>query len=148
MKVSTSIDINAPVEKVFEVFCDLQNADKNISGIKKIEILKGSSTMEVGSRWKETRVMFGQEAVEEMEVIQLEKNASYIVEAESHGTYYLTTFNFKENNGVTNVEMIFDGKAKSLFAKLMAPLMFFMKGSVKKALHQDLIDLKSAIESK
>ena len=147
MKVTVSIDINAPKEKVFEYFSDVQNLEKHIKGIKKVEILSDTTSGE-GVKWRETRVMFGKEATEEMWITNFNPSTSYSVEAASHGMQYHTTYTFTENNGVTHVEMVFAGKPVSLGAKLSAPLFnLVFKGSTKKALRKDMQELKTLIES-
>ena len=45
MNLKTEIQINAPIEKVFEVFTDIENLDKNVESITKVEILKGEGKM-------------------------------------------------------------------------------------------------------
>lgn len=146
MQIKGEIDVNAPVEKVFTVFSDLNKATGNISSIKNIEVIKGSPMMEIGTRWRETRVMFGQEATEEMEVSKFEKNKMYEVVAESSGAKYRTVFSFTSNGDKTHVEMLFEGIPVSFAAKLMSPLGYLFKGATQRALQQDLIDLKAAAE--
>lgn len=147
MQVKTEIYINAPIDKVFDVFADIKNAESRIEGISKIEILSEVKSG-VGTRWRETRVIFGKEATEEMEISKLEKNKMYEVVAASNGAEYRTIFDFKEVNGGTKVEMIFEGKPVSLMAKLMTPLGFLFKGMTKKLLQKDMDDLKEFIEAK
>jgi hypothetical protein len=77
MKVQDSISINADRARVFEVFCDLENAAANIGAITKLEVLAGPAQLNLGTRWRETRTMFGQQATEEMWVTGYEQDASY-----------------------------------------------------------------------
>ncbi len=145
MKIVSSTTINAPIDKVFNVFTDIKNAREMISGINKIEIL--SEVQEgVGLKWRETRTMFGKEATEDMEITNIEDKTSYTVEAESNGTDYTTVFEFEENNGSTEVTMMFEAKALTLAGKMMSILLIFFKGATKKALDQDLEDMKNFIE--
>lgn len=56
MKIADLITINAPIEKVFDVFTDLEKAPERVKGIAKLEILEGPLRIQVGTKWRETRV--------------------------------------------------------------------------------------------
>ena len=145
MDVRVSKHIAAPIDVVFNVFSDITKIEDRIDGITKVEILS-DVTSGVGTRWRETRVMFGREATEEMEISTLTPNQSYEVVASSHGMDYHTIYTFKEQGGGTLVEMVFSGKPISLTAKLMTPLGFLMKGTTRKLLDADMDNLKALCE--
>ena len=144
-KIKASIDIQAPREQVFQVFSDLPACAERIQGIDKIEMLS-DGPMQVGTRWRETRTMFGKEATEEMWVTQFDVPAGYTVEAESHGTNYISRYDFEDLGDVTRVAMSFTGQPLSLSAKLMSVLGVVFMGSVKKMLLADMQDLKTVCE--
>ena len=146
MKVKTEIDIKAPIGKVHETFADIGNLAERVPGITKVEILSETSSGE-GVRWRETRTIFGKEATEEMEMTSQDIPNSYVVEAESHGNHYTTTLSFKENEDVTNVQVVFEGKPMSIGAKLMTPLGLVFKGATKKILLSDMQAIKSFLET-
>jgi len=148
MRIRSSQLIKAPVERVFEVFADIANCAGRIKGITKVEVLSETRSG-LGLRWRETRVLFGKEATEEMEVTAFDAPKSYVVEARSHGMHYVTTFTFEPGAGAgsTQVSWVFDGKALSLGAKLMTPLMLLFKGATEKMMKQDLLDLKAYLEN-
>lgn len=146
MKITENITINAPIKNVFKAFTDLSIAEKNISGIEKIEILHGSKQLTENTRWKETRKILGQEASEEMWVTKIDDEASYEVEAESHGTKYKTVYTFKKEDKSTVVTMEFEAIPNTLPAKIMNISGFLMRGATKKLLRKDLIDLKNYLE--
>ena len=145
MEVRLSKSINAPIEKVFDVFSDIGQIENRISGITKIEILSDVKSG-AGTRWRETRVMFGREATEEMEISALEANKSYDVVAESRGMKYHTQYTFSPQGDGTQVEMVFSGQAVSLVAKMMTPLAYLMKGTIHKAMDKDMDELKAVCE--
>lgn len=147
MKITSSVTIKADVSKVFGVFTDLSQAADRISDIISLEVLKGPEKMAVGTKWKETRVVFGKEATETMWVSELTKDKSYAVDAESHGTKYHSVFSFKKQDGGTKVVWVFSGKPQTLAAKLMSIIGFLFMGSMKKMLQKDLQDLKKACEA-
>ncbi|NDJ78427.1 MAG: SRPBCC family protein [Chloroflexi bacterium] len=145
MKVRLAKDIAAPANITFDVFTDLNKAQDRIDGITRLEILSEQSHG-VGTRWRETRLMFGREATEEMEISAFEPNHSYEVVASSHGANYHTIYTFTEVDGGTRVEMVFTGTPVSLVAKLMAPLGFLFQGSTRTALDADMDNLKAVCE--
>lgn len=147
MEISASIDIQAPIEKVFTVFSDLSKLEDRVQGIQAIEVLEGPLQMEVGTKWKETRIFFGKEATEIMWVTALNPSHNYVVEAESNGTKYRSEYTFTETDTGTQVAMTFSGKPQTFIAKLFGLLFAFMAGSLKKTLIQDLEDLKVVCES-
>ncbi len=147
MKIIDTITINSPVGEVFKVFTDLDNANKNISAITKIKVLEGPSKMAPGTKWRETRTMFGKEATEEMWVGELTKNKSYTIEADSRGAKYRTDYTFTEKDGKTDVAMVFDCAVDNPVANFFMNIMFLlMKSATKKQLRNDLVDLKTACE--
>lgn len=147
MQIQTTKQIQAPVAIVFDVFSDIENIDSRIKGITQVEILS-DVRQGVGTRWRETRVMFGQEATEEMAISKFDVNRSYEVVASSRGMDYHSVYTFQEQDGGTLVTMTFAGKAISLTAKLMAPLGYLMQGPTRKALEADMDDLKAICEQR
>ena len=147
MKIQSSVVIDAAPEKVFEAFSNLDTVAANVSGITKIEILAGPARMEVGTKWRETRVMFKQEATEVMWVTDIHKDASYVVEAESRGTHYRSEYLFKPEGDSTLVEMTFEGRPLTFGARVGSVLALLFVGATKKALHNDMLELKRACEA-
>ncbi|WP_167045171.1 SRPBCC family protein [Salinibacterium sp. ZJ454] len=148
MKIQDSINIDADRALVFEVFCDLENAAANIGAITKLEVLAGPAQLNVGTRWRETRTMFGTEATEEMWVTGYEQDASYVSEAESRGTHYRSEYRFTAEGSGTRVDMTFEGIPISMGARAASIIGALFAGAAKKALHQDLVDLKRVCESR
>ena len=146
MTITDSIIIKAPIEDVFEVFSDLSGITERIPAITNIEVLEGPVQMAVGTTWRETRVMFGKEASETIEVTELEPNAYYATLAESHGARYETSYRFEPVAVGTKVTLEFVGTPLSLGAKLMTPIMALMKQSTKKAFMDDMLALKEYVE--
>lgn len=149
MQTSTSIQINASPDKVWQIIADIDNSADTISGINKIEILeppKGNSIK--GLKWKETRTFAGREATEVMWITEARKNSHYVARAESHGAIYLSTMRIgKDGHGCT-LTMEFNGEAVTTGAKIMWALTGWLaKGAVKKACAKDLQDIKAAAEA-
>ncbi len=138
--------VSAPVDRTFEVFTDLHGAQERIPEIISMEVLT-EGPVGSGTRFRETRKMFGKEATEEMEITTFEPNSVYAVECESCGAHFRTEFRFAPAaEGGTSVEMETVVKPISLFAKLMAPVSGLMMGSMKKALAKDMDRLAAHAE--
>lgn len=86
--VEITTTIAAPLARVFALFTDLEHAAQNIAAIQSLELLT-PGPMRKGTRFRETRVMFGKQATEEMEVVDFVPGRSYSVAAESCGARYL-----------------------------------------------------------
>ena len=145
MNLTLNRTVDASVANVFRVYSDFGNAAERIDGIQKIEILT-DETVGVGTRFRETRIMFGRESTEEMEITEFEPNKKYTVEAFSCGAHFQTVFRFEPNGNSTNVQMELNTRSVSLLAKLMSPLGFLMAGSMKKMFASDIDQLKQYCE--
>ncbi len=145
-KIEVAVDIEAPVEKVFALFTDFAKVDQRIDGIKKLELLT-SGPIGKGTQFRETRVMMGKEATEEMEITDFQPNESYRVEADSCGAHYTTDYKFDSNGNSTNVTMSFEGTPVTFAAKLLSPAMLLMAKTLRKCLEDDLACLKRVAES-
>ncbi len=148
MTISVEIPIQGSKEEIWKIIADIENSVTNISGIEKVEIHHHPGESLVGLKWTETRTLFGKTATETMWITEAEKNQYYQTRAESHGSIYITVMRIVENNEGTLLSMEFTGKPQSLGAKIMAGmLMPFFKNATKKALYQDLLDIKKAVET-
>jgi ligand-binding SRPBCC domain-containing protein len=137
--------IEAPPPSVFTLFSDLANVADRIKSITKIEVVT-PGPIGVGTRFKETRVMFGKECTEEMQITAFDPGQSYEVTCQSCGAEYRTLFRFTPDSGGTRVDVDFHTRATSLLAKLMVPLGWLMVGMVKKCVEKDVQDLKKVAE--
>jgi hypothetical protein len=147
MAVMTAVrHIAAPPDVVFALASDFAGAPGRIKGIVKVEILT-PGPVGVGTRFRETRVMFGKEAPEEMELATFDPGKSYELPGQSCGAEYRSTFRFVPDGGGTRLELEFHARAVTFFAKLMTPLSWLMKGMIKKCIEQDMDDLKQAAEA-
>jgi carbon monoxide dehydrogenase subunit G len=145
MAVTVTQRVEAPIEKTFAVYSDVTNAAGRIKGIRKIELLT-PGPVGVGTKFRETRIMFGKEATETMEFSVYEPNRRYDLTADSCGALYRTEFRFEPDGTGTRVTATFGVEARSFVAKLFKPLAWLMRGMMKKCLQQDMDDLKAAAE--
>ncbi|MCG8451395.1 MAG: SRPBCC family protein [Pirellulales bacterium] len=137
----------APHELVFELASDLEHAADNIRSIERLEVLTPGA-VGVGTRFRETRVMFGKRSTEEMEVTAFEPTHGYTVECESCGGYFRAEYKFVGDISGTHVQLDFDTWPVSFMAKLFYPLSILMLGPMKKMVEADLEDLKTIAENR
>lgn len=150
--VEVSVDIAAPVDVVWGIITDLDGAPEVMSGILAIERLGGPDGYAVGTRWRETRKMFGKEATEEMEVATVDAPRSTTVVAHSHGADYESGFNVEQTPSGSRLTMDFTGSPSadaSGFSRLMAKMTASLGASAtRKAMQTDLDEIKAAAESR
>ncbi len=147
MKVKANCSINATKAEVFNAFSDLKNLANNVEAIKSIELLTPGD-VGIGSKFKETRVMFGKESSETMEITQFSPSEYFKEEAQSNGMHYVTEWRFIDEGDKTTVSIDFSGTATTLTARLLDVLFSFMTGGMKKAFLADMDDLKKMLEKK
>ena len=148
MKIKTEVVINGTKEDVWRVITDIDGSVETIRAIESIDVLEKPDVGVVGLKWKETRTMFGQQATEVMWITDAKENEYYQTRAESHGAIYVSRFDLEEDGDKTLLTMGFEGEALGFGAKVMSFLTGFMfKGATEKALKEDLIDIKAAVEN-
>ena len=119
-----------------------------ISGIESVERLDDGTGFDVGTKWRETRTMFGRTATEDMWVTALDPGRSYVVEANSHGAEYRTTQRVEpDGDGGSVLSMSFSANPTGMMAKVMsATVGRFFVNATRRAFEQDLADIAAAAE--
>ncbi|MBO6792361.1 MAG: SRPBCC family protein [Balneolaceae bacterium] len=148
METSVSVEVNAPKEEVWKAITDFENCQTYISAINNLEILHQPEDTLIGFKWKESRTMFGKEAVETMWITECEENSYNQTRAESHGSIYISRMAVESLGDKTKLSFSFKGEAVSFFAKIMMKLMSgMMKKSMDEAMCTDLDDIKAYVEA-
>ena len=148
MELSVFVEIEKPIENVWKAITDFKNCSNYIESIVKVEVLNEPKDTLLDFKWKETRVMFGKEAVETMWITDFKENEFYQTRAESHGSIYISKFTVEPVEDRTKLTMNFSGEAQTFFVKLMSKAMgFMMKGAMKKAVMKDLVNIKAHVEA-
>ena len=112
-QVQIERDVAASPEEVWRVLTDLDHAAENLSGVSRVELLT-DGPYTVGTRWRETRKMFGKEATEEMRVTAVEAPTRTTVEADSAGVNYVTVFTLTPTGDGTRLAMAFTATSKMM----------------------------------
>lgn len=146
MIVEAQVTINESKSAVWAAITNIENASETISGIENIEVLEKPADVLVGLRWRETRMYFGKPATVEKRITDAAENEFYKTRAESDGFIFLSTMSISESSDGVTLTSSHDSKPQGIAAKLKSIPMPLFKGMVKKALLQDLNDIKSAVE--
>ena len=147
MIVDVQVTINGSREAIWAAITDIENAAATIRGIEKIEVIEKPATGLVGLKWRETRMFFGKPAAVEKWITYAAENEFYTTRAEEDGTVYLATLRISEGSGGVTLASCHESRPQGVGGKIMLTLMgFLFKGVAKKALLQDLNDIKSAVE--
>ena len=147
MKLAFEETIRAPQRVVWELITDLHGAPARISSIVALEVLTHGPVGR-GTRFRETRVMFGRKATEELEVTQFDAPHTYTVEADSCGVRFVSTYTLRESGGTTVLRLDIRTAPRTLFAKLMAPLGALFAGAMRKEIARDNAELRQAAEAR
>ena len=147
MIVEAQITINGSKEAIWAEITNIENASKIISGILNIEVVEKPANGLVGLKWRETRMFFGKPATVEKWITDAAENDFYKTRAEDGGFVFLTTKSISESSGGMTLTESHESKPQGFVATLMSiPMALFFKGVIRKALLQDLNDIKSAVE--
>lgn len=149
MQIDVTRRVAAPADRVWALIIDLQNSPRVMSAIESVELLEGPEEFGVGTRWRETRTMFGKRATEEMRVSLLDPGRSYTVVADSGGAKYVSTLAVVPEGDLScSLSMTFRGEPTSTAGRVMAATVgrLFI-GATRKALETDLADIARAAES-
>lgn len=137
--------IDAPVETVFAILTDLENAAGRIRGIARIEILTPGPVGR-GTCFRETRLLGRHEATEEMAITAFEPNRSFTISSHATGVAYTSTYSFQPEENGTLVTVECTSRSESVFARLMSPLGWLMTGVLKGCIERDLEDVRLLAE--
>lgn len=146
MMVEASITIHTSQAAVWAAATDIARFEELLSGVKKIEIIERPATGLVGLKWKETRMLFGKPATVEKWITEEKEKDYYTTRAEQDGFVFITTNRVSGSDGAVVLTGIHETQPQGFVAKLKALPMVFFKGVIKKAILQDLDDIKAAVE--
>jgi hypothetical protein len=146
MIVEAQVTINGSKAAIWAAITNIENGSKTISGILNVEVLEKPASGLVGLKWRETRMLFGKPASVDKWITDAVENEFYKTRAEDSGFVFVTTMRISESSGGTTLTSSHDSKPQGIVARIKSMPMFLFKGVVKKALLQDLNDIKSAVE--
>lgn len=137
--------IAASPQRVFEASTDVRRWAEIVPAILRVEVLTDGPVGK-GTRFRETRKMFGKEATEEMEFLVFDPPKGYVLGAQSHGCRYRTSFDVLPTAQGTRLVMRFEAEPLTLGAKVMAFLMKPMMRKMADMCGKDLDAIKAHLE--
>jgi len=137
-------DVAAPPEAVWEVIIDIERSRDILSGITALERVDGGSDFGVGTRWRETRKVFGKQQTEEMEVTGIEPGTSYTVESDGNGAHYTSLMAVQPKGDGAVLSLQFEGEPTNTVAKIASVFGKLFEGSMRKMLQTDLDEIAAA----
>src|SRR5262245_17884286 len=147
MIVEAQVTVNGSKAAVWAAITNIENGYEIISGIENIEVLEKPAHGLVGLKWRETRMLFGKPATAEKWITDAAENEFYKTRAEDDGFVFLSTMSISESSGGITLTSSHVSKPQGIVARLMSiPMGLLFKGVAKKALLQDLNDIRSAVE--
>lgn len=147
MIVEAQVTIKGSKAAIWAAITNIENASDTISGIHKIEILEKPANGLVGLKWRETRTLFGKPATADKWITDAAENEFYKTKAESDGFVFLTTKSISESGGGITLTESHESRPQGIVPRLMSiPMILLFKGVIRKALLQDLNDIKAAVE--
>lgn len=145
MQIAVECFVEVPPDAAFSTAIDISNWPRFISGVQSVELLT-PGPLAVGTRFRETRSMFGRQATEDMTLAQVEPPHRFLLTAFNHGTAYRAERLFAPEAAGTRATLVFEGRPATLLARLFAPLGRLFLGTLERQLESDLADLKLEAE--
>ena len=146
---TSELFINAKPEAVWHAIADITNWNRWMPNLVKVEKLT-SGDFAAGTKWRETRKMFGKEASEVFEVIHAAPPHALSLRCDgSNGTTGKGVFNFDYSIGPVPQGSVVCMTGNIEMPGLLAGLMIrIFGGMMKKACEKDLHALKKYLEAR
>jgi len=147
MLVDVQVTIHGSRAAIWAAITAIDNASEILSGVLKAEVIEKPASGLVGLKWRETRMLFGEAATAEKWITEAVEQEFYKTRAEDNGFVFVSTLSISERDGVMTLTSVHDSIPQTFKARLMSlPMGLLFKGVAKKALLQDLNDIKAAVE--
>jgi len=115
MRLEAAVEIAAPPDVVFAQVADIERWPQTVRAIEDIELIT-AGPVRVGTRFRETRTMFGRKAAEEMTVAEFDPPRRFVLTAENHGTRYVATHAVEPVADGSRLVLAFEGVPVTLAA--------------------------------
>lgn len=136
--------IHAPLERVFDTIAHIENYEKAVPEIVRIERLSDVRTG-VGTRFRETRRMGGKEATTELEVTAYVENDRVRIVGDAGGTVWDTVFEVVAESDCVRLTASMDARPYRLVSRLINPL---IARFVRRAMESDMDAVKAYCEAR
>ena len=140
--VNVTRRIDAPADVVFRTVAHIEQFSEAVPHILRVEFLSEVKSG-IGARFRETRLMMGQEASTELEVTDYVENERVRIVSEAGGAVWDTVFTVAPDGQGTELKMVMDAQPRTMSARMTMPLIM---GTVRKAVEQDMDAVKAYCE--
>ena len=134
--------IAAPVDIVFRTVADINRFAQVVPQIVRIEFLSDVRSG-IGTRFRETRLMNGQEVSTELAVTEYVENNRVRIVSEAGGTVWDTVFMVAPAGRSTELTLVMEARPYKLRARITTRL---IAGAVRRAIEQDMDAVQSFCE--
>jgi len=134
--------LNAPADRVFAAVAEPEGLPAVIPDVVRIEFLTEQRSG-AGTRFAETRLMNGKEAVTKLEITEHEAPRRVRFVADSHGTVWDTVFTVTPGDGGCELDLTMEARGHRLLPKLLNPL---FKGLIRRGLEKHMDAVKAYCE--
>ena len=132
--MTVSRRIAAPMDVVFRTVADINRFSQVVPQIVRIEFLSDVRSG-IGTRFRETRLMNGQEMSTELAVTEYVENNRVRIVSDAGGTVWDTVFMVLPAGSSTELTLVMEARPYKLRARITTPL---IAGAVRKAIEQDM----------
>jgi Polyketide cyclase / dehydrase and lipid transport len=144
-ELSVSREVSVSPEALWELITDLDSSPNVISAVTMIERLDGGRGFDVGTRWRETRLIFGRETTEILQVTDMDPGRSYTVETDSG---YRSVIAVEPAPSGSIITIAFGAEPAGTVSKMLAGTFGkLFEGGTRQALVQDLDDIAAAAQA-
>lgn len=151
-EVAVSRVIAATPAEIWSVMTDLAELPFRLRGVERIELLTDGAYA-VGTRWRETRSMFGREATQELWVTEAEEPRHTVIESEFGGVHYRMEHRLSPSGDHTDSRprtlletRLMSDEPEGEFAWIWRMLGVLGSRATQETLAQDLADIAGAVE--
>ena len=142
-RTSVSLEIDAPVEVVFDTLAHSENFKEASPAIVEIEFVT-EQTRGAGTRFRETRQMGKRRATVELEVAEYELNERVRIVSDEGGTIWDTLFVVSPTARGARVDIEMEARHHKFMPRLVYP---FIAPMIRKAVAADLEAVKAYCEA-
>ncbi len=140
--------VRAPRERVWSALTDLDGLPSVLRGVVRVEVLSGGGYA-VGTRWRETRKMFGKDETQTLEVAECDPPRSTSVTSRQAGVDYRTTYDLEPVDDGTMVTVCLGASHPdfNLLQRLTSTVFGRVGAAITtRLLAQDLADIAASVE--
>jgi carbon monoxide dehydrogenase subunit G len=147
-ELSVSREVAVSPESLWDLITDLDRSPNVISAVTAVERLDDGTGFGVGTRWQETRQIFGKDSTEILEVTAIDPGRSYTVETDNLGAHYRSVISVESSPGGSTITIAFGAESTGTVSKVLAGTIGkLFEGGTRKALVKDLDDIAVVAEA-